>query len=125
MSTIHDELGKKIERLVTDHIEASRRAAESAVKRAFATASPGRRHGEAKRPGPKRGGKRRTPEEIATLGEQFYATVCARPGETMSVLSTDLGVTSRELHRSVTNLKTAGRIRSAGQKHMTRYFAMG
>lgn len=124
MTTIHDELGTKVEKLVTEHIAASRRAAESAVKRAFATGQADRRNGDAGRRGPKKGGRRRTPEEIAALGEQFYAAVCARPGETMSVLSADLGATSRELHRSVTNLKTAGRIRSAGQKHMTRYFAM-
>jgi hypothetical protein len=124
MTTTHDELGEKIERLVAEHIAASRRAAESAVKRAFVTATVSPRRGR-QRPGPKKGGKRRTPEEITALGEQFYAAVCARPGETMSVLSTDLGATSRELHRSVTNLKTAGRIRSAGQKHMTRYFPMG
>jgi hypothetical protein len=117
-------LSEKIEKLLKEHIAASRRAAESAVQRAFASAPrPSRVAGQ--RPGPKKGGKRRTAEEIAALGELFYEAVRARPGETMSVLSPDLGATSRELYRSITNLKAAGRIRSAGQKHMTRYFPMG
>jgi len=124
MTTTHDELSKKIEKLLEEHIAASRRAAESAVKRAFATETMIPRR-DRQRGGPKRGGTRRTPEQITALGEQFYEAVRARPGETMSVLSADVGATSRELHRSVTNLKTAGRIRSAGQKHMTRYFPMG
>jgi hypothetical protein len=124
MTTTHDELSNKIEKLVQEHIAASRRAAESAVQRAFTKSSPvPRRRG--RRPGPAKGGKRRTPEDIAALGERFYEAVVARPGEMMSVLSAEVGATSRELHRSVTNLKTAGRVRSAGQKHMTRYFPMG
>ena len=94
--TTHDELGEKIEKLVEEHIAASRQAAESAVKRGFASA-PRARRVEGRRRGPKKGRKRRTPEEIAALGEQFYQAVCARPGETMSVLSADLGATSREL----------------------------
>ncbi len=123
MTTTHDELGNKIEKVVQEHIAMSLRAAEAAVQRAFARSSaPPRR--TRRRPGPAKGGKRRTPEEIAALGECFYEAVVAHPGETMSVLSTKVGATSRELHRSVTNLKAAGRIRSAGQKHMTRYFPM-
>jgi hypothetical protein len=124
MTTTHDELGSEIEKLVEKHIAAVRRAAESAVQRAFAKSTAPPRRSQ-RRPGPVKGGKHRAPEEIAALGERFYDAVVAQPGETMSVLSAKVGATSRELHRSVTNLKAAGRIRSAGQKHMTRYFPMG
>jgi predicted Zn-dependent protease len=124
MSTTHDELVEKIEKVVEEHMAASRRAAEMAVQRAFARSSAAPRRAVRRR-GPAKGFKRRTPEEIAALGERFYEAVVARPGETMSVLSAEVGVTSRELHRSVTNLKAAGRVRSAGHKHMTRYFPMG
>ncbi len=42
----------------------------------------------------------------------------------MSVLAPAVGVTSRELHRCVRQLKDVGRIRSAGQRSETRYFPM-
>lgn len=123
--TTHDELGNEIERLVEKYIASVRGAAESAVQRAFARSSPSRARTVRRRPGPAKGGKRRSVDEIAALGERFYEAVVARPGETMSVLSVEVGVMPRELSHSVTKLKSAGRIRSAGQKHMTRYFPMG
>ena len=124
MRTTHDELSNEIEKVVEKYMASVRRAAESAVQRAFAraSASPPRAR---RRVGPTKGGKRRTAEEIAALGERFYEAVVAHPGETMSVLSVEVGVKPRELSHSVTKLKSAGRIRSAGHKHMTRYFPMG
>ena len=67
---------------------------------------------------------RRTPEEIAELGERFYAAVCAKPGEKMRVLSVEVGASADELHRPMTLLKREGRVRSVGQRPQTRYFPM-
>jgi hypothetical protein len=58
------------------------------------------------------------------LGERLYAAICAQPGETMAVLAPRIGVRPRELHRPMTVLRDAGRIRSAGQKQQMRYFPM-
>ena len=44
--------------------------------------------------------------------------------ETMLVLSEDVGATARQLERPMTQLKQAGRLRSAGQRQFTRYFPM-
>lgn len=119
-------LENEIERLVREHVAACRVAAEAAVERGFGSARAGRP--KATRRGTSRSSKaprpRRTPEEIAELGERFYAAVCAKPGERMRVLSTEVGASPDELHRSMTRLKRAGRVRSVGQRHHTRYFPM-
>jgi hypothetical protein len=121
----HQDLGERIERLVQQHIEASRQAAQQAVERAFAsTASPSVR---ARAPRPVRsagGSKRRAPEEVAAIGERLYEAVCAKPGEGMAVLAAEVGGSVRDLHRPMTLLKRAGRVRSVGSRHLTRYFPM-
>ena len=119
------ELAQQIEQLVREHITISRALAKAAVERAFAAAmeaQPAR--------GPKRAKtkirpvRRRSPEEIAALGEQFYAAVCKLPGETMAVLAGQVGVAPGELTVPVKRLKRAGRVRSAGQRSQMRYFPL-
>jgi len=121
----NQDLGERIDQRVQQHIEASRRAAQQAVERAFASATgkPARRG--VPRPVKSAGGsKRRTPEEIASAGERLYQAVCAKPGETMTVLMADVGASARELQRPMAQLKRAGRVRSVGARHLTRYFPM-
>jgi hypothetical protein len=67
---------------------------------------------------------RRPSDEIVALSERFYETLCQSPGETMSVLAPIVGATARDLNRPMLLLKRAGRIRSVGMKHGTRYFPM-
>jgi len=119
------ELENEIERLVREHVAACEQAATAAVTRAFGAARSGR-------PGSKRArstrsksrAPRRTPEQVAEFGERFYAAVCASPGETMRVLSVEVGAAVKDLHRPVRMLKQAGRVRSAGQRQHMRYFPM-
>lgn len=117
------DLGQRIEQLIQDHIAASRIVAAEAVARGFgaATNKPSIRPDRAGKRSP---GKKRPSADIAELGERFYSAVCARPGEMMSALSVELGASARELHRSVTLLRRAGRVRAVGTRHMTRYFPM-
>ncbi|MEE9382652.1 MAG: hypothetical protein V3V08_04480, partial [Nannocystaceae bacterium] len=56
------------------------------------------------------------PAELGALADRLHQVVCDKPGERMSVLAPAVGVTSRELHRCVRQLKDVGRIRSAGQR---------
>jgi hypothetical protein len=116
------DLCQRIEQLIQEHLAASRVLAQQAVARGFA---------EASRPpfGPARRtkispGKKRPSADIAALGEQPHRAVCARPGETMTVLGADVGASARELHRSVTLLRRAKRVRSVGTRHLTRYFPL-
>lgn len=115
---------REIERLVSEHVTACRRAAAAAVDRAFATPSIRRKKPQSGRVARKTTGRRRTPEQIAELGDRLCEAVRARPGETMAVLAPHVGATAAELNRPMTVLKRAGRIRSVGQRHNTRYFPL-
>ncbi|KAF0170081.1 MAG: hypothetical protein FD160_3907 [Caulobacteraceae bacterium] len=113
-------LGEQIEKLVREHIAACRVSAREAVDRAFASADA--RSKPAALTKTSRIGRRRASAEVAALSERLYEAVCARPGEMMTVLGPVVGACPRELHRPMAVLKDAGRVRSVGQRHMTRYF---
>jgi hypothetical protein len=116
------DLGERIEELVQEHIAASRKAAQEAVARAFASAAGAPSEPPARARG--REGKKRASADIAVLGERFYRAVCAQPGETMAVLAAVVGASARELNRPMTLLRRAGRVRAVGSRHLTRYFPM-
>ena len=118
------DLEKRIEQLVREHIAAARQAVTAAVERAFAKAE-----GESaqQRERPKQTtqrSRRRRPDEVAALGERFYAAVCDNPGETMMGLAAALGVRSQERSVPVARLKRDDRVRSVGNRSHTRYFPM-
>lgn len=116
-----EQLEQQIERLVRDHLAAQRKAATAAVERAFAASTAPKR---VDKPSRSTSSPRRQPAEVASLGERLYAAVRAHPGETMAVIAPTLGESARALNRPMWHLKRAGRVRSAGQKHLTRYFPM-
>ena len=121
-TTSIQQLGERIEQLIQQHIEASRRAAQQAVERAFSRAENRSTRTRLRPPLKAANNKRRTPEQIAALGERFYLALCVKPGETMAVLAADVGVAAGELNRPMALLKQAGRVRSAGARNHTRYF---
>jgi len=125
MTNTNDDLGKRIEQMIAEHIAATRKVAQEAVERALAASGaaptvPARRvrarGGES--------GKRRVAADIAALGERFYHVVCSKPGETMTVLAAQVGASPQELHLAVARLKEAGRVRAVGQRSQTRYFPL-
>jgi hypothetical protein len=126
------DLEAEIERLVREHVAACKVAAATAVERGFDSARSGRTKKTSRvqtsRVQTSRSSKtskpHRTAEELAELGEQFYAAVCAKPGETMRVLCADVGATPRELNRPMNVLKRDGRVRTVGRRYQTRYFPM-
>ena len=121
MKTAIQDLSEQIEKLVREHVEASRRAAASAVERAFASTVT-RVRAQPAHATTRASGRRRPATELATLSERLYESVCAQPGGTMAVLAPEVGKTPRELHRPMAVLKHAGRVRSVGQRHQTRYY---
>jgi len=122
-TTSFEVLAKSIEQVIQEHLAASRKAAENALQRAFAAAGgPLPKASRSLHPGG--GWQRRAPTEITALAERFYQAVCAKPGETMAVLAAEIGVSAYDLHRPMMHLKQAGRVRSVGQRHLTRYFPM-
>lgn len=126
--TTKNELVEQIEHLVRAHIEGMRAAAAAAVERGFATNARAERSARTSTSRPeatsRRIAPRRAAEELAALGEQFYAALCRRPGETMATLATQVGASPRALQVAVTRLKRAGRVRAVGQRQHTRYFPL-
>ena len=125
MTNTNEDLGRQIERLVAEHIAATRKVAQQAVERAVAASGvapmAAARRTRVRVEG---SGKRRGAAELTALGERFYRALCSKPGETMAVLAADVGATPRELHRAVAGLKQAGRVRAVGQRAHTRYFPL-
>jgi hypothetical protein len=113
------DLTDRIEDVVREHLTACRRAADFAVERAFAGTIKIAR--QARPDGDRR---RRAPTEMAAVSEKLYKAVCARPGETMAVLAMEIDASPRGLQRPMMHLKNDGRVRSVGQRNMTRYFPM-
>ena len=126
----HGDLAEGIERLVREYISTIRIAAEGAVERAVALSvgGGGRLVPSAKQrqqsAAPSRQGRRRASDEIRALSERFYEALCRTPGEKMEVLAPVVGASVRELNRPLLRLKQAGRVRSVGTRHATRYFPM-
>jgi hypothetical protein len=130
--TTKNELIEQIEDLVRSHIAGVRTAAAAAVERGFATTARAERGAGTRAPRPEatsqRGtgtaAPRRAGEELAALGERFYAALCRQPGETMTTLAPQVGATPRALQVAVARLKRAGRVRAVGQRQHTRYFPL-
>jgi plasmid stabilization system protein ParE len=116
-----EALEKQIERLVREHLEGQQMAARAAVERAFAATAR-----EPRAEAPRRGvmSSRRAPSEMAELAEQLFAAVQTCPGETMKVIAARVGEKALALNLPMQHLKRAGRVRSAGERSLTRYFPM-
>jgi hypothetical protein len=61
---------------------------------------------------------------MSGLAERLCEAVRANPGETIKVIASQVGEAPRALNRPMLRLKREGRVRSAGQRHLTRYFPM-
>jgi hypothetical protein len=123
MTTTNAEtLEAKIEAVVREHLAAQQLAARAAVERAFARLVPARPAAVTRVRGDYR---RRDPAQLAELAERLSEAVQACPGETMAVISARVGQKPTALHRPMQQLKEAGRVRSAGERNLTRYFPMG
>ena len=122
--SLEQKIESAVEQLVREHLAACEAAAEVAVRAAFERASkapsksPQRRSARAPAP-------RRSPEEMAAIGERLYEAIRRHPGETMAVIAPAVGATPRALNRPATTLRREGRVRSVGQRQYTRYFPMG
>jgi hypothetical protein len=119
------ELAEAIETLVASYLDEAHRAAQLALERSLSRPTSVTRASKRKADRPVAPGapsKRRTAAELADLCERLYRLVCARPGEPMAVFADELGVASHALQRPMGRLKAAGRVRTVGQRHSTRYF---
>lgn len=118
-----EQLHQQIEQLIRAHLAAQKAATAAAVERAFASATVAPR-AKAPHSDGKAWGRRRPPKEVAGIAERLYDAVRAHPGETMAVIAPEVGEPARALNRPMHHLKQAGRVKSVGQRHLTRYFPM-
>lgn len=125
MTNTTSELERQIEQMVAAHVAALRKAAQGAVERAFAAAST---TGPTVAPSRSRvaraASKRRAGAELSALGERFFEALSRKPGETMVVLSAEVGASPQELHRAVARLRETGRVKTVGERSAMRYFPL-
>ncbi|MBL8800528.1 MAG: hypothetical protein JNN27_00915 [Planctomycetes bacterium] len=84
--------------------------------KAVASAAPAPRKG-------KRG--KRTPEDVAKMGEVVVAYVAKNPGQSVEQIKKALGVEKRDLQLPIVRMVAAKTLRTTGQKRGTRCFASG
>ena len=116
-------LADQIEHLVREHMVQTQQEILEALSRAFGSKKPVRTN-ESATVSRKGRGVKRDAQELAALEERFYETVCARPGETMTVLAAHLNMSPRTLKQGMVRCKRAGRVRSVGQRQSTKYFPL-
>jgi hypothetical protein len=56
--------------------------------------------------------------------ERLFQAVSARPGESKAALAAEVGLPARELDRPMSHLRSTGRVRTVGERHLTRYFPL-
>lgn len=119
-----DQLTQRFEQVIQEHLAAIESAAAEAIARAFTTRRAGTRRSSSPAPGSASTSGRRSASEMAALCERLYQAVSARPGETMTTLAQELSQPPRTLSRPMDHLRQQGRVRSAGQRHLTRYYPL-
>ncbi len=108
-------------------LEAVHEALGGTLTIAFAKRGPGRpAKSGAPSPivAPKRRGKpaKRTPEDVAKMGEAVVAYVAKNPGQSVEQIGKALGAKTKELALPIIRMIEAKRLKTAGERRGTRYF---
>jgi hypothetical protein len=120
-----EQLAEAIESLVASYMDEVRLAAQRAVERSLTRGAAARapsKCSDTRRAAPRSATKRRSQTELDEACEELCKQVRARPGESMVTLAEEMGMPMSALQRPMAKLRTEGRVRSVGQRHLTRYF---
>jgi hypothetical protein len=73
---------------------------------------------------PKRRGRpaKRTPEDVAKMGEAVVAYVAKHPGQSVEQIGKALGQKTKELALPIIRMIEAKKLRTTGERRATRYF---
>jgi hypothetical protein len=128
-------LEQRIDDLVRGVLASAREVALAAVAEAFARNEAQLVDGSARRdrgaktqdgqgraPRRRRPSAKRSPEELATLGEKLCAEICRKPGETMTFYAAKLSSTPVKLGVPARRLVEEGRVRSIGDRNQRKYY---
>jgi hypothetical protein len=118
------ELAGAIESLIGSYVDGVREAARQAVERALVRSAAGHptRSGKKAFSGPPTSTSRRTAAELAEVCDVLCEVVRAHAGASMATLAEKIGTEAQTLLRPMATLKSTGRVRSVGQRHLTRYY---
>lgn len=118
------ELAGAIESLIGSYMAGVREAAQHAMERAFVRSAAGRptRSGKTGASLPPTSTNRRTAVALAGVCDALNEVVRSHPGASMVALAEKMGAEARTLQRPMATLRAAGRVRSVGQRHLTRYY---
>jgi hypothetical protein len=120
-----EQLADAIESLVASYMDEVRLAAQRAVERSLtrgAVSRPPLKGSDARRTAPSSPTARRSQAEVDEACEQLCKLVRARPGESMVTLAGEMEMPMSALQRPMAKLRADGRVRSVGERHLTRYF---
>jgi hypothetical protein len=134
---IDSELRARIDAFTADISTLVRQAALEAVHAALGVApvAPAtRRRGPGRPPKtaagapaskPARRGPRakRTPEDVAKMGEAVVGYVVKNPGQSVEQIGTALGIKTKELALPIIRMIEAKKVRTTGERRGTKYFA--
>jgi len=128
MTSLEQQLHQELEAVVQKFLLACRAQINATVDRALgaashASASP-RKTTVRKQMDPSKRSKRRTASELVALSDQLYKAIAASPGQSMAVLSEQVGVSPLQLQPAVARLRADSRIRTVGARQQTRYFPL-
>ena len=116
------ELTHAISRLVQEFLASTQSAAISALEQAFGKVQKIRLPTRTKERPAKTKRARRSRHDIAELAQRLLEAIVSDPGQTMMTLAARLGVEAKELQHSMSVLKEAGHLRSAGERRRMRYY---
>lgn len=130
MDNLQSQIEERINVMVGEVMLLVRRAATEAVSKALSgtgaiSARAARPSGSRRSPRPAVAQSRRTPAELAELGERLYQAIAEAPGEPMVLYAKKLGLSVRELSLPVQHLRKSERVRTVGERDRMRYFPMG
>lgn len=118
------ELAVAIESLIGSYMDGVRVAAQQAVERAVrgtvAEGQPRRQKQGGTDPATRM--SRRAAPTLAEMCNTLSEVVRANPGASMVTIAEKMGAKSVDLQWPMAKLKSAGRVRSVGQRSMTRYY---
>lgn len=122
-----EQLADAIESLVASYMDEVRLAAQRAVERSLTrgvVSRPPSKGSETRRAAPRSHTRtaRRSRTDLDEACEQLCKLVRARPGESMVTLAGEMGMPMSTLQRPMAKLRADGRVRSVGERHLTRYF---
>jgi hypothetical protein len=122
-----EQLADAIESLVASYMDEVRLTAQRAVERSltrWAVSRSPSKGSDTRRTAPRSHTRtgRRSRAALDEVCEQLCKLVRARPGESMVTLACEMGMPMSTLQRPMAKLRTEGRVRSVGQRHLTRYF---